>query len=350
MATVSVYDVLTDIAKDVNREFNLEVAVPGKSSIRSVVKGWIPTDSTVMNLLFGRPETGDLGVALGRIIEIFGDFSHGKSTILQIIMNAFQAAGGLTNLLDSESGWDEHRAVKMGHNPERHLSIEVDTVEDGFNVINKLNEKYISTFGANRDYNVVPILYGWDTIAASPTAGEKKGDEYESGMMFKARKIRQELRRLAIELPKNNATLVFINQTIEGPKKKTTPGGGGIKFWSSQRFEIRRVGSLHNFEDKKKTAGIISNLKNVKNKLSPPFRNADIPLMFDKGFSPERELLNYHLDNTSIVNVAGARKKILGFGDEDLSFFDKDTQEIFDTNPGLIEYLREEMIKHWTAE
>ena len=345
---VDVYDVITDVAKSVNSQFSFEVAIPGKGAVGSDVKTWVPTSSVLLNLLLGDE---DYGVPSGRVIEVFGDFSHGKSTVMQHVMNAFQNAGGISNLIDSESGWDRPRALKMGHNHSRHLTIEVDTVESGFDVIYGLNAKYKEKFGDS-----VPIVYGWDTIAASPTDGEKQGDEYVSGMTFKARKIRSELRRLARELPKANATLVFVNQTIQrikalpGQKKTTTPGGGGIKFWSSIRLEIRRVATIKSYLDKTKPVGIISVGKTVKNKLHPPLREADLPIAYAHGIDSIREVMSYLLDNTCVVNSAGAYLSIVGFKDKDIKFYGKDTPRAFMDNPTLLPWLQEQVIMHWCSE
>lgn len=353
MPEVRVSDVLSGIADKINSEFKLEVALTGDSETRSDVRIWVPTASPMLNLLFGKKGSGE-GIPVGRVIEIFGDYSHGKSTILQLIINAFQAAGGITNLIDSESGWDKERAIAMGHNQDRHLTVEVDTVESGFNVIGSLLNKYKETFRGTQ----TPILFGWDTIAASPTEGEKAGDEYSSGMMYKARKIRQELKKLNSELGKVNATVVFVNQTIEGPKDKyskpkdpsgvkTTPGGGGIKFWASQRLQVERIKVYHDPANKTKPQGIISNCKMVKNKLSPPFREVDMCLNYTQGTDPLTEIVNFLLDHSKVVNISGAYRKIVGFGDKDISFYERDQNKTVADNPGLYEWLVEQAREVW---
>ena len=342
MTQVDVYDVISGIAGDLNKQFNLEVAVPGRDSVKADVKGWVPTSSLMLNMAFGRKDDDGvhLGVPIGRIIELFGDFSHGKSTILQHIMNGFQAAGGLSNLLDSEGGWDRSRAVDMGHNSDRNLHIEVDTVERGFDVLYQLNEEYIGKFQGS-----IPIMYGWDTIAASGTEGEKKGDQYESGMGWKARVIRRELRRLTSELPKCNATLIAVNQVIDQFKRpgKTTPGGSGLKFWSSQRLEVFRVAPLID-PATKKPMGIISKIKMKKNKLSAPNAELDIPIVYKTGIDPIWEVVNYHLDNTSIVNVNGA---YINFPDFDIKCYKKDMMTHFEQNEGFLQYLQEKAVEHF---
>lgn len=346
---VAIYDALEKIATRVNKKHDIEAAIPGEKKVSADVDFWVPTASTILNLLMG---DDDFGVAAGRIFELFGDFSHGKSTIAQIIINAFQAAGGVSVLLDSESSWNRQRAIQMGHNAKRHLAVDIETCNMGFEVIHSTLGEFKRTFGGR-----IPVVFVWDTIAASPTSDEKSGDEYASGMMSKARLIRMELRRLTPELKKAQASIVFVNQTIEGPKPnrsgvKTTSGGGGIKFWSSQRIQVTRVGRYADWGGKankedRKLAGIISSIQMVKNKMNPPFKSADMPINFRTGVDPYREVTNYLLDNTSVYNVSGAYKSIVGFGDKDIKAYERDIPGIIQGTPGLYEWLVEQVKSHW---
>lgn len=339
-----VYSVIEKVAKSVNRKHDIEAAIPGEQEVSADVKVWVETQSVLLNLLLGED---NLGYPAGRILEVFGDYSHGKSTIAQFLMNACQRAGGVSVLLDSESSWNRHRAVAMGHNAHRHLAVDIETTEMGFDVIYSTVSEFKSTLGGK-----VPVLFVWDTIAASPTEGEKKGDQYESGMGWKPRLIRQQLRRLTPELKKIQATVIFVNQTIESMKPnrsgvKTTPGGGGIKFWASQRLQVTRVGKFHRFDDKTKQAGIISQVKTVKNKLNPPFKEVDIPIDFKLGIDPVREVTNYLLDNTSVFNLAGAYRSIVGFKDKDIKCYEKDLPSVLQENDGLFEWMAEQVKSHW---
>jgi len=346
MSDEQIANVLKSVAKSVNAKHSLEVAVPGTEDVRADVKKWIPTASVLLNLLLGEE---NFGVATGRIFEVFGDYSHGKSTIAQIIMNAFQAAGGVSVLLDAESSWSRERAVDMGHNARKHLAVEVDTCEMGFEVIESTVDQFKSTLQGK-----IPVVFVWDTIAASPTDGEKKGDEYEGGMMWKPRLIRRELKKLNTQLDSIQASLVFVNQTIEGPKPnrsgvKTTPGGGGIKFWSSQRLQVTRVARYREYGDKKESneAGIISEVKTVKNKMGPPFRKIDLPIHFKKGVDPLREVVNYLLDFTGVYNIAGSYRKIVGFAEKDISFYEKDIRKVIQEHDGLLDWLVDQVRSHW---
>lgn len=342
----AVYSVIEKVAKNVNKKHNIEAAIPGKQQVSADVAVWVEMRSILLNLLLGEE---DFGCAAGRVFELFGDFSHGKSTIAQIMMNAFQAVGGVSVLLDSESSWDRRRAVRMGHNENRHLAVDIETCDMGFEVISSTIDEFKATLGGK-----VPIIFVWDTIAASPTADEKAGSEYDSGMMFKPRLIRRELRRLVPELKKINASLVFVNQTIEGPKPnrsgvKTTPGGGGIKFWSSQRIQVTRVAKYPIFGDKKKLAGIISKVETVKNKLHPPFREVDVPINFKTGVDLHREITNYLLDHTSCYNISGAYRSIVGYKEKDIKCYEKDIPGKFEEYPSLFEWMAEQVKSHWLS-
>lgn len=356
MAKANVYDVLMRVAEKVNKKHDFQIAVPGKEQVGSDVRERVLTDSVMLNLLFGGFDIeGQFheGVPVGKIIEIFGDYSHGKSTILQIIMNAFQQVG-VSALIDSESAWDRVRALVMGHRVEKHLALEADTLELGFKVMHDTIEYFGEEFRG-----AIPFMIGWDTIAAAPTEGEKKDDEYESGMMYKPRKIRQELRKLTLKFAASRCTGVFLNQTIQSKDSKekytgikSTGGGGGLKFHSSQRLQVTRVASFREWGASKKHSkpiGIISAAKLVKNKLGAPMQEVDIPINYKQGVDPIREVVNYLLDFSEVYNIAGAYKKIVGFDDETLSFYEKDLPEVFDKNEGLLEYLQDSARIEWIS-
>lgn len=341
----SLHASLAAMTKQLNTDFKLEIATVGTQPVVSDVKKWIPSPSVMLNLLMG--ET-NYGAPSGRFIEILGDSSHGKSTVDELLRIGWHAAGGVSFLLDAESTWDRDRAIRMGHRPEQHVSIAIDTCEMGFDVIHHILAR------CEMDYRgSVPILISWDTISASPTMGEKKGDEFESGMMYKARLIRQRLRQLVGELAKNTATVVFLNQTIEGKPDakdkfkpyidkmvKTTPGGGGVKFYASQRLQVDRINT---FEDKttKEIRGILSKVTMVKNKLGAPFKSVTLPLSFDVGIDKKREIFNY-LSDAGVIEVSGAWYKIPEFNDGEAgSFYEKDFNDVLDRIPALYPWLVE---------
>ena len=126
----------------------------------------------------------------------------------------------------------------------------------------------------------------------------------------------------------------------------TTPGGGGVKFWSSQRLQVDRVGVYVDF-DTKKPIGIISNCKLVKNKLGAPFRSVDLPINYAQGVDTNREVFNYLLDHSDVINLAGAYKRIVGYGAKDITFYEKDLKSVLTANPGLYEWLVDKCKETW---
>lgn len=334
---------LQGVIKDTNSKVGRGVAKSGKDIVGADVKYWVPTESILLNLLLGED---DFGCPSGKIMEIFGDSSEGKSTILQILMNAFQAAGGISVLVDSESAWNRKRAIAMGHNEALHTYVDAEYLELAFETINTLIDRFTVRFG-----DAIPILIGYDTIAAHATESEKGGDQYAEGMMSKPKKIRAFLRQCCLELPKIKGQLVLLNQTIESPKDdksgiKKTSGGGGPRFWSSHRLEVRRVG-VYKWAKDARLEGILSNVKTIKNRMHPPHRSVTLPINFLKGCDPIREVYTYLHDHTNLVNTSGAYKRIVGFQEKDISCYEKDFPAKVREHEGLLEWMQEQVRSHW---
>jgi len=328
---------LRKLSGDLNTEFDAEVASAGSDdtlSDASLIR--VPTSSHMLNLLLGG------GIAVGRIIEIFGDPSHGKSTLVEHMMIGFQRYPGLSVHLDSEAAWDRSRAVAMGHSSARNLSLKADTVELGFSVIDSVIKR-IRMPGSKFPPDM-PVGFFWDTIAASQTEGEKTGDIYKDGMADKARKIRMALRRLSLVLPTTKCSLVFVNQTIQefGAKKprKTTPGGSAIKFWSSQRLSVWS-GQLMHYPSS--NTGIIANVRTVKDKLNPPHQEISLPIRYKTGVDSFYEVLNFLIDNSDFVNISGGRVSVTDYPEEGDVFklgYQKEAYKKLESDPFLLDYLR----------
>ena len=335
--------IIDSVARSTNAEFKYDVALSGEVDPLSTVKLFAPSRSVLLNLLLGEE---NFGVPVGKVTEIFGDFSHGKSTIAQLMMNAVQESNGISCLLDSESGWHKDHAIAIGHDPTRHMALEIDTVEEAFKSIKVTGKKFLDLCSGN-----VPIIYVWDTLAASPTEDEK--GEKKERMANKAAIIRAGLRVQVRYLPKVPASLVLVNQTIDKlggqVKGKTTPGGGGPKFYSSQRLKVYKVGKPILDPVTKRDIGFRACVKAVKNKLSSPNKEVDIPILYDSGVSQFMEVMNYLLDFTTVVNLSGAYKRVENFPEEGkyISFYDKDALATAEAYPALYPYLVEETKKHW---
>jgi len=331
-------DHLRSLSKDLNKEFGAEVAVAGEEmthSDKATVR--IPTSSHLLNLLLGG------GIPLGRVMELYGEPSHGKSTLVEHMIVGFQRYPGISVLLDAESGWDRRRALSIGHNPSRHLHLQCDTVEQGFSVIDS-TIKRIRMKGSKFPQDM-PVGFFWDTISASQTEGEKSGDIYADGMMDKPRKIRRALRMLSMVLPNTNCSLVFVNQTISGPAgpgrgaKKSTPGGGAIKFWAAKRLKVYSSGRMHYPTD---NTGILTEVTTVKDKLEPPNRDVQLPIRYADGVDTLYEVLNFLIDNSNYVNMSAGRVTILDFPepDKELKFWHKKAYDAYAKHPELLDFLQ----------
>lgn len=335
----SATQILSILARELNAEFKAEVAVPGEEMVHSdkaTIR--IPTSSFMLNLILGG------GIPQGRVVEICGDPSEGKSTLVEHMMIGFQKFPGISVLLDAETGWQRERALRIGHNPSRHLHLQADTVELGFSVIDS-TIKRIRMPGSKFPPDM-PVGFFWDTIAASQTEGEKTGDQYAEGMMDKARKIRRNLRTLSMMLPQTNCALVFVNQMIDQPAKgghghakKTTPGGGAIKFWSAKRLQVRSFEKMHYPEE---NTGILTTIKTIKDKLNPPFREVQVPIRYYDGVDNLYEVINFLIDNSNVVNMSAGRVTVLGYPDPDseAKFWHKKAYEYSAKNPDILEYLQ----------
>lgn len=329
---------LVSVTQDLNKEFKTRLAVTGDDLCVSDVTMHVPTRSFGLNQILGG------GAPCGRVVEIFGDPSHGKSTIIEEMMIGFQRYPGISVLIDADTGWSRKRAIAMGHDSSRHIHLQADTVEYGFNAI-------FSTIARlrmpGRFPNSIPIGIFWDTISASQTEGEKEGDKYKEGMGDKPRKIRENLRKLAPILPKNNVCLVFACHTHaeiggkrpgQGPQKKSSTGGEAIPFWSCKRIKVWISGRL---KQPYNGAGILTAAEAVKDKLDPPWRRIELPILHNTGVDPAYELIYYLTDNSTWVNMRGAYVSIPDYPEpgKELSFMPKDLHKKLSHFPDLFDYL-----------
>jgi len=327
---------LQTVTKDLNKEFKSIVAVTGDDLCISDVTTIVPTRSFGLNKVLGG------GAPCGRVVEIFGDPSHGKSTIIEEMMIGFQRYPGISVLIDADTGWSRKRAEIMGHNSSRHIHLQADTVEYGFKVITSTIERLRMP---GRFPKEVPIGIFWDTISASQTEGEKEGDKYKEGMMDKPKKIREALRKLAPELPRKNVCLVFACHThaeVKAKKgqqgKKSSTGGEAIPFWACKRIKVWIAGRL---QHPYKGAGILTAVEAVKDKLNAPWRRVEIPIIHETGINPGYELVYYLVDNSSWVNMHGAYLSIPDYPEpgKNLGFFPKELHAKLERFPDLFDYL-----------
>jgi recombination protein RecA len=356
---MDVKEALEKLADETNKQLKSKAIIPGNNPNLSDIKLVVPTRSWGLNKLLGG------GMPVGRVIEIFGDPSNGKSTLAEEIMIGFQQFPGLSILLDSEFGWDRSRAKAMGHNDDFSIYIQVHTLEQGIEAIDTfITRVRMKGKGIPNDW---PIVIVWDTISNSSPESEFGADDDDSddegvikkqGMMFKPRLLRQLERKWSVKLPETMCSLVFVSQTYEGPakgkgayagKQQHTSGGGAIKFWASKRIKVWRAGNIDYPED---NSGIVVCANTIKDKLAPPNRQVDIPVMFKTGVHPGYELLNYLLDNDkskALVYKDGKDIMINCLLDNGspMATFKKDFEAVIDAYPQLMELMIMQADKVW---
>lgn len=232
------------------------------------------------------------GFPVGRIVEVFGPESSGKTTLaLQVIAQA-QKQGGICAFIDAEHALDSSYAKRIGINIDDLIISQPDYGEQALDIVEMLVRS------AAVDIVVV------DSVAALVPKSEVEGEMGDSHMGLQARLMSQALRKLTSVVHKSKTTLIFINQIRQNigampfAPKETTTGGNALKFYASLRLDVRRIGSLKKDEV---NIGIRIVIKVVKNKMAPPFKRAEVDLLFNEGISKELDLLDAALANNVIV-------------------------------------------------
>jgi recombination protein RecA len=261
------------------------------------------------------------GVPRGRVVEIFGPESSGKTTLtLQIIAEA-QKVGGMAAFVDAEHALDAQYARKLGVDLDNLLVSQPDNGEQALEIV----EVLVRSGGVD----VVVV----DSVAALVPRAEIEGEMGEAQMGLQARLMSQALRKLTGVVSKSKTCLIFINQLREKigvmfGNPETTTGGRALKFYSSVRIDIRRIGAI---KDGDAVVGGRTRVKVVKNKVAPPFREAEFDVMYGEGISKEGDLLDLAVDR-KIVDKSGTwfafNGERLGQGRENVKQFLKDNQEV----------------------
>ncbi len=261
------------------------------------------------------------GVPRGRVVEIFGPESSGKTTLaLQIIAEA-QKKGGMAAFVDAEHALDAAYAQKLGVDLDNLLVSQPDNGEQALEIVEVIIR--------SNSVDVVVV----DSVAALVPRAEIEGEMGEAQMGLQARLMSQALRKLTGAVSKSKASLIFINQLREKigvmfGNPETTTGGRALKFYSSVRIDIRRIGAIKDGED---VVGNRTRVKIVKNKMAPPFREAEFDIMYGEGVSREGDLIDIAVEH-KIIEKSGAwfayGGERLGQGRENVKTFLKENTDI----------------------
>jgi recombination protein RecA len=261
------------------------------------------------------------GLPRGRVTEIYGPESSGKTTLaLQVIAEA-QKAGGMAAFVDAEHALDAQYAQKLGVDLENLLVSQPDNGEQALEIVEVLIR--------SNSVDVVVV----DSVAALVPKAEIEGEMGEAQMGLQARLMSQALRKLTGVVSKSNTTLIFINQLREKigvmfGNPETTTGGRALKFYASVRIDIRRIASI---KDGDQVTGGRTRVKVVKNKVAPPFREAEFDIMYGEGISREGDLLDLAVEKR-IVEKSGAW---FAYGGERLGQGRENAKQFLKENPDV---------------
>jgi recombination protein RecA len=286
----------------------------------------IPTGSVTLDVALG---VG--GVPRGRVVEIFGPESSGKTTLtLSIIANA-QKAGGTAAFIDAEHAFDPAYAKMLGVNLDNLLMSQPDTGEQALDIT--------ETLVKSNALDVVVV----DSVAALTPKAEIDGEMGQSHMGLQARLMSHALRKLSGSIAKSKTCVIFINQIREKigvmfGNPETTPGGRALKFYASVRIDLRRIASLKKGEV---AVGNRVRASIAKNKVAPPFRKAEFDIMFDEGISKSGSVLDMG-ETLGVLKKSGAW---LLYGDEKLGQGKENARVYLKENPRVLEKIEKEIVE-----
>lgn len=275
------------------------------------------------------------GLPKGRVVEIYGPESSGKTTLTLQVVAECQKAGGTAAFIDAEHALDPVYAEKIGVNTTDFLVSQPDTGEQALEITDMLV--------ASGAVDLIVI----DSVAALTPRAEIEGEMGDSHVGLQARLMSQALRKLTANIKKSNTMVIFINQIrmkigVMFGSPETTSGGNALKFYSSVRLDIRRIGAIKKGDE---IVGNQTRVKVVKNKVSPPFRIAEFEILYGHGISTEGEIIDMGVEN-NLIEKSGSWYSYdgdrIGQGKENVREFLSDNPKIA---KALVKKIRQEIIK-----
>jgi recombination protein RecA len=269
------------------------------------------------------------GLPKGRVVEIYGPESSGKTTLTLEVIAEVQRKGGTAAFVDAEHALDPAYAEKLGVNVNELLVSQPDNGEQALEITDMLVRS-----GA---VDVVVV----DSVAALTPKAEIEGEMGELQVGLHARLMSQALRKLTGNIKRSNTIVIFINQIrlkigVMFGNPETTTGGNALKFYSSVRLDIRRIGAIKNGEE---VIGNQTRVKVVKNKVSPPFREAEFEIMYGQGISREGEIIELG-SNHGIIEKSGSWYSYKG---ERIGQGKENAREFLRSNPGIAQEIEEQI-------
>ena len=269
------------------------------------------------------------GIPRGRVTEIYGPESSGKTTLTLHVLAEAQKMGGVAAFIDVEHALDPVYAANIGVDLENLYVSQPDTGEQGLEIVETLVRS-----------NAVDVVVV-DSVAAMVPRAEIEGDMGDAHVGLQARLMSQALRKLTAVISKSKTAVIFVNQIREKVgvmfgSPETTPGGRALKFYSSVRLEVRRVESIKQGQD---ITGNRTRVKVVKNKLAPPFKTAEFDILFGKGISREGSLL----DVATAIGVTTRTGSWYAFGDTKLGQGRDNSRTVLEENPEVADAIERQV-------
>jgi recombination protein RecA len=310
----------------IEKEFGQGSIMPLGNEGFAAIEG-ISTGSLSVDLALGGG-----GFPRGRIIEVFGPESSGKTTLALHAVAAAQRAGGIAAFIDAEHALDPSWAKKLGISLESLLVSQPTSGEDAMHIVEMLIRS-----------NAVDIIVV-DSVAALVPQKELDGEIGDSFVGLQARLMSQSMRKLTGAISKSKTTVIFINQIREKigvmfGSPETTPGGRALKFYSSCRVDVRRVGTL---KDGEEVVGQRVRVKVVKNKVAPPFRVAEFDMMHSDGISVEGDIIDMAV-TAKLIEKSGTWMR---FGDTHLGQGREKARQFLKDNPEMAKTIRDKVMAH----